>query len=89
MMRHPKSLAKDQRYYPGDEIHVGDRVRCAGDTGTIVFVIDRSEYSTDYPESDWSDYGTGFMIETPAFARVMLDEADEHLELLSRATPTR
>jgi hypothetical protein len=79
---------KDQRYHSGDEIHVGDRVRYAGDTGTIVFVIDRREYSPKYPESDWSEYGTGFMIETPAFARVMLDEADEDLELLDRGTPT-
>ena len=61
--------------------------RYAGDTSfLIVFVIDRKEYSPDYPESDWSKYGTGFMIETPAFARVMLDEADEDLELLGRAT---
>jgi hypothetical protein len=79
---------KDQRYHSGDEIHVGDRVRYAGDSGTIVFVIDRSEYSPDYPERDWAHYGTGFMIETPRYARVMLDQADEDLELLQRATPT-
>ena len=83
-----KPRTKDQRYYSGDEIHVGDRVRYAGDTGTIVFVIDRDEYSSKYSEGDWSHYGTGFMIETPRFARVMLDEADEDLELLERATRT-
>lgn len=83
-----KPRTKDQRYHSGDEIHVGDRVCYAGETGIIVFVIDRCEYSTEYPESDWSDYGTGFMIETPAFGRVMLDEADEDLRLLDRGTPT-
>jgi hypothetical protein len=79
---------KEQRYCSGDEIHVSDRVRYAGDTGTIVFVIDRREYSPGYPESAWSQYGTGFMIETPAYTRVMLEKADEDLELLARATPT-
>ena len=83
-----KPRTKDQRYYSGDEIHVGHHVRYAGDTGTIVFVIDRGEYSPRCPESDWSHYGSGFMIETPAFARVMLDEADEDLELLDRAMQT-
>ena len=83
-----KPRAKEQRYHSGDEIHVGDHVRYAADRGTIVFVIDRGEYSPEYPQSDWSHYGTGFMIETPVYARVMLDEADEDWELLARATPT-
>ena len=78
----------EQRYESGDEIHVGDRVRYAGDTGTIAFVIDRGEYSADFPERDWSHDGTGFMIQTPKFALVMLDKSDEDLELLARATPT-
>lgn len=78
----------EQRYESGDEIHVGDHVRYAGDTGTIVFVIDRCEYSAAFPEKDWSHYGSGFMIQTPAYALVMLDKADEDLEFLSRATQT-
>ena len=83
-----KPTSIEQRYESGDEIHVGDRVRYAGDTGTIVFVIDRGEYSPEFPERDWSHYGSGFMIRTPKFALVMLDKADEDLELLARATPT-
>ena len=83
-----KPTSIEQRYESGDEIHVGDRVRYAGDTGTIVFVIDRGEYSPEFPEPDWSHYGSGFMIQTPKFALVMLDKADEDLELLARATPT-
>jgi len=83
-----KPASIEQRYESGDEIHVGDRIRYAGDTGTIVFVIDRAEYSPEFPERDWSHYGSGFMIQTPKFALVMLGKADEDLELLARAMPT-
>ena len=85
-MLKPSSI--DQRYESGEELHVGDHVRYAGDTGNIVFVIDRGEYSPEFPERDWSHYGSGFMIQTPKFALVMLDKADEDLKLLDRATPT-
>ena len=46
-----KPTSIEQRYESGDEIHVGDRVRYAGDTGTIVFVIDRGEYSPEFGKS--------------------------------------
>jgi hypothetical protein len=78
----------EQRYEPGDQIHVGDSVRYAGDTGTIVFVIDRGEYSPEFSENDWSHYGSRFMIQTPRLGLVMLDRAEEDLELLARAPST-
>jgi len=78
----------DQRYSSGDEIHLGDCVRYAHDIGKIVFVINRGEYSLEFPESNWSQYGTGFMIQTSKHALVMLDKADQDLELISRATQT-
>jgi hypothetical protein len=78
----------EQRYHSGEEIHVGDRIRYAGDPGTIVFVIDRNEYSAAFPEKDWSHHRTGFMVQNPAYGLVMLDKADEDLEFLGRATPT-
>jgi hypothetical protein len=38
----------EQRYNSGEEIHVGDRIRYAGDAGTIVFVIDLPPNSKDF-----------------------------------------
>ena len=78
----------DQLYQSGEEIHVGDRIRYAGHAGTIVFVIDRREYSPEFPEKDWSDHRTGFMIQTPAYGLVLLEKADEDLEFLGRVTQT-
>jgi hypothetical protein len=78
----------EQRYNSGEAIHVGDRIRYAGDPGTIVFVIDHDEYSAAFPEKDWSHYRTGFMIQNPAYGLVMLDKADEDLEFVGRAAQT-
>jgi hypothetical protein len=77
----------DQRYQNGSEIHVGDVVSYAGQRGTVVFVADRQEYSETYAQSDWpvSKYATGFMIEFTNGTRLLLDSADEDLELASRA----
>jgi hypothetical protein len=83
-----KPVWMDQRYKSGEEIHVGDRIRYAGDPGTIVFVIDRNEYSATFPEKDWSHHGSGFMIQNPSYGLVMLNKADEDLEFLGRATQT-
>ena len=78
----------EQLYHSGEEIHIGDQVRYAGHPGKIVFVVDRCEYSPDFPEKDWAHHKTGFMIQTPAYGLVMLNKADEDLELLGRATQT-
>ncbi len=75
----------DQLYQSGEEIHVGDRIRYAGHPGTIVFVIDRGEYSPEFPEKNWSEHSTGFMIRTPVYGLVMLNKADEDLEFIGRA----
>ena len=82
------ALIMNQLYHSGEEIHVGDSIRYAGHPGTIMFVIDRGEYSSEFPEKDWSDYGTGLMIRTGAHGPVMLRKANEDLEFLARATPT-
>ncbi len=76
----------NQRYQNGSEIHLEDVVSYHGQTGTVVFVADRREYSKDYSESDWpvSEYPTGFMIEFTNGARLLLDRSDEHLELISK-----
>ena len=78
----------EQLYHSGEEIHMGDQVRYAGHLGKIVFVVDRGEYSPDFSAKDWAHHKTGFMVKTPAYGLVMLDKADEDLELLGRATQT-
>jgi hypothetical protein len=77
----------DQRYEDGSEIHVADVVSYSGQRGRVVFVADRHEYSDTYPESEWpqSSYPAGFMIEFNNGARLLLDSADEDLELVSKA----
>jgi hypothetical protein len=77
----------DQRYENGLEIHVGDAVSYSGQLGTVVFVADRREYSGAYPEPEWpqSMYPTGFMIEFTNGARLLLDAADEDLDLVRRS----
>ena len=76
----------EQLYQSGSEIHVGDFVAYNGQRGQVMFVVDRLEYSEGYPESYWpkSKYATGFMIEFSNGARLLLDCADEFLELISR-----
>ena len=75
----------EQRYSSGDEVHIGDRIRYAGSLGTIAFVIDRAEYSPEFPAEHWSHYGTGFMIQCDSMGLVMLKESDEDLELIAHA----
>ena len=76
----------EQRYQNGEEIHLADVVSYSGQSGSVVFVADKREYSETYPESDWppSQYPTGFMIEFTNGARLLLDSSDEDLELVSR-----
>lgn len=76
----------EQRYQNGSDIHLADVVSYNSQSGEVVFVADRREYSQTYPESDWppSSYLTGFMIEFTNGARLFLDSSDEHLEFVSR-----
>jgi len=73
----------DQRYNSGDEIHLGDRVSYNGQPGHIVFVIDRGEFSTEFPAHHWQSYATGFMIKFDNGALLKKDHADDHLEKIS------
>ena len=68
-----------QRYSDSTEVHVGHRVIYNHQVGTIVFVADHNEYSTDFPKSDWCDTQAGFMIRFDNGALLLLDHPDEHL----------
>ena len=74
----------EQRYSTGEEIHGGDRVRYVGCSGTVVFVIDRNEYSPEFPVGHWSSHSSGFVVQTSALGLVLLLAADEDLELIGR-----
>jgi hypothetical protein len=81
----------EQRYQNGDEIHEADVVSYNGQSGKVVFVADRREYSQKYPKSDWPPerYPTGFMIEFCDGALLFLDSPDEELNLISRSSARR
>ena len=79
------TTVKEQKYDSGEEIHIGDHVNYARFPGTIVFVIDRDEFSAEFPADNWSENGSGLMIRFETMALVMLKEADKLLEFVSRA----
>ncbi len=79
----------DQRYYTGEEIHIGDRVVFCGSESSIVFVLDRAEFPpTMSPEARawfYSENESGFMIHQDAGADIFLYQADEDLFFVSRS----
>lgn len=60
-------------------MRTGDRVRYAGNSGTIVFVVDDDTYSEHYPRSNWSYLGSGLGIELDDGTLYHLDFPDEDL----------
>jgi hypothetical protein len=80
---------KNQIYYTGEEIHVGDRVTFAGCPATILLVLDRDEFPAAESEAsrDWwrVEHGTGFLLNQDGGANIFMDEADEDLILVSRS----
>jgi hypothetical protein len=47
-----------------EHLHIGDRVAEGGLTGTVVAIIDRGEFSPEYPAADWAYLGTGVLVLT-------------------------
>lgn len=88
--RPPRSGRMDQRYYSGEEIHVGDRVEFSGCPATILLVIDRDEWPSDesLESRDWwrTEYQSGFLLVQDAGARIFLPEAGEDLIFVSHAS---
>jgi hypothetical protein len=60
-------------YRSGEEIHAGDRVRHRGHLTRIAFVIDRKEFTPEFPAEQWSHYEHGFMVREDAGEFFMLD----------------
>ena len=78
----------EQRYYSGEEIHIGDRVKYGGQPATVVFVIDREEWPADESvesRSWWrAEHRSGFMFISDTGARFLLPDPDEDLDFVGR-----
>jgi hypothetical protein len=74
-----------QHYFNGDEIHVRDRVRYKGVSGTIVFVTDgdTGEFAPGY--EDYYGHEPGLMYCDDDGDLTFLREPDENLELIHHA----
>ncbi len=57
-------MADRPRYFDGEEVHLGDKVRLADDdSGLVVAVITTSEGDENNPAEQWGYLETGAMIE--------------------------
>ena len=72
------------RYPTGDELHLGDRIEADGMIGTVVCVIESSEYSAEFSEKHWSYLERGFMFLSDEGILIHFDHADECTSLLPR-----
>jgi hypothetical protein len=75
----------DTQYVSGDDIRVGDRVRCGDWTGVVVFVLGAESFAPGYRPSDWAYLGRGFMVEYDQAGLVFSGSADPDVLLVGRA----
>lgn len=74
------------KYWDGQEVRLGDRVKLGADEGGVVVCsIDADEYSEEHPKEQWGYLKKGVIINFPEMGEVYFDEPDETLELASRA----
>ena len=74
------------KYWDGQEVRLGDRVKLGADEGGIVVAsMDTDEYSEEHPKEQWGYLKKGVMIEFPLYRLIHYDKLDEDLELISRA----
>jgi hypothetical protein len=72
------------RYASGDDVVIGDRVDYAG--RRVVIILDTDSFSSSFPQSEWSYLGRGFMLEVGGYGLVHLEQSDQDLRLVARAT---
>jgi len=77
-------------HYPDGQLaQIGDIVRLwNGNEGVVVCSIDTGEYSTEYPEIEWSYLQKGVLIRSSETGLIHYPEPEATFELLSRGTPT-
>ncbi len=49
-----------------------------------MFCIDRNEFSTDYPKSEWEYLASGAMVKSEKFGLIHYPETDDELSLVAR-----
>jgi hypothetical protein len=73
-------------YSTGDPVHVGDRVQYRGTFAKVVFVTDGDESETWPGYEGYSGYDRGLVICDDDDTTTVLNETDEELVLVSRAS---
>jgi len=75
------------KYPDGQEVRLGDKVKLGQDEGgVVVCLIDRGEYSDDYPEAQWGYLKKGVMINFPSYGLIHYVEPEPDLQLLARTS---
>jgi hypothetical protein len=72
------------RYATGDAVQLGDRVGVSGVEGSVMFVVERDEWSAEFPKNDWCYLKRGFMVKEDDGTLIHYEEADESVALLGR-----
>jgi hypothetical protein len=73
------------RYSNGEIVHLGDTVKLwDGAIGKVVCSIDTSEYSEEYPKTEWEYLGSGVLVESPEAGLIHYLDSDPELTLIGR-----
>jgi hypothetical protein len=74
------------KYADGQEVKVGDIVKLwSGCTGLVVANIDSDSYTENYPKTEWGYLKHGILVDTDTAGVIHYPEADEELQLITRA----
>jgi hypothetical protein len=77
----------DLRYSSGEEIRLGDSVLASGTApGTVVCVIERGEFTPDFPAAQWAYLERGFMVLEADGTLIHYEHPISDLRFLSRAS---
>jgi hypothetical protein len=69
--------------------HVGDEVYLwNGATRVVVCSLDTGEYTSEFPEAEWSYLKSGVPIRTPEAGLIHYLQPEANFELISRGRPT-
>jgi hypothetical protein len=72
------------RYWTGQEVLLGDKVKLGDADGEVVCSIDGGEYGEEHSEAQWGYLGKGVMIDFPALGLIHYIDPEEDLRLIER-----
>ena len=74
------------RYFNGQDIQVGDKVRMGDDDeGIVVCDISEGKFSPSYPKSEWAYLNEGIVIMFPRYGVLHMKDVESDLEFIARA----